>query len=118
MESARLDREHRTIAIMVDMYCRENHASDGARCGDCQALLNYADQRIRRCPHGLDKPSCTSCTIHCYQQVWRERMRVVMRYAGPRMLWRHPWLALRHLVDSRRSTPLKRSASPDGSPKA
>jgi hypothetical protein len=27
----------------------------------------------------------------------RERMRQVMRYAGPRMLWFHPVAALRHL---------------------
>jgi len=35
-------------------------------------------------------------------------MREVMRYAGPRMLWRHPWLALAHLlVDGRRPAPPK-----------
>ncbi len=36
----------------------------------------------------------------------RVRVRAVMRYAGPRMLWRHPALAIRHLlVDSRRQAP-------------
>jgi hypothetical protein len=29
----------------------------------------------------------------------RERVREVMRYAGPRMLLHHPWLAICHLVD-------------------
>jgi hypothetical protein len=29
-------------------------------------------------------------------------MREVMRYAGPRMLWRHPLLAVAHLIDGRR----------------
>jgi hypothetical protein len=29
----------------------------------------------------------------------REQVRAVMRYAGPRMLWRHPILALEHLWD-------------------
>ena len=32
----------------------------------------------------------------------RERVRQVMRYAGPRMLLRHPILALLHLRDERR----------------
>jgi hypothetical protein len=29
-----------------------------------------------------------------------------MRYAGPRMLLRHPWLGITHLVDGRRAAPL------------
>jgi hypothetical protein len=28
--------------------------------------------------------------------------REVMRYAGPRMTWRHPWRALHHLFDKLR----------------
>jgi hypothetical protein len=28
--------------------------------------------------------------------------REVMRYAGPRMTWRHPWKALNHLFDKLR----------------
>jgi hypothetical protein len=32
----------------------------------------------------------------------RERVREVMRYSGPRMLTRHPVLAVAHLVDGRR----------------
>jgi len=29
-------------------------------------------------------------------------VREVMRYAGPRMLLRHPWQALRHILDKLR----------------
>jgi hypothetical protein len=36
----------------------------------------------------------------------REQIRAVMRYAGPRMMFRHPRLAFYHLViDSRREKP-------------
>jgi len=35
----------------------------------------------------------------------RERIRAVMRYAGPRMLWRHPLLALLHLADGLQDEP-------------
>jgi len=35
-------------------------------------------------------------------------VRKVMRYAGPRMIWKHPYLAIMHiLVDSRRNEPLR-----------
>jgi hypothetical protein len=29
-----------------------------------------------------------------------------MRYAGPRMIWSHPIMALRHLIDGRRKAPI------------
>jgi hypothetical protein len=38
----------------------------------------------------------------------RERIRTVMRYAGPRMALRHPLLALAHLLDSLRKPPSKK----------
>jgi hypothetical protein len=28
-----------------------------------------------------------------------------MRFAGPRMMYRHPWLSMRHLLDTRRPAP-------------
>ena len=35
----------------------------------------------------------------------REQMRVVMRWAGPRMMLRHPVMAIVHLIDERRPVP-------------
>jgi hypothetical protein len=32
----------------------------------------------------------------------RDRVKEVMRFSGPRMLLRHPILAIRHLLDGRR----------------
>jgi hypothetical protein len=59
-----------------------------------------------RCPFGADKPTCANCTIHCYRAEMREQVREVMRYSGPRMMWRHPLLALAHLlIDGRRAAP-------------
>ena len=39
------------------------------------------------------------------QQDTRQEIRAVMRYAGPRMLYRHPKMALWHLFDGRRQEP-------------
>jgi len=71
-------------------------------CGECQELLRYAYQRLERCPFMNDKPACSNCSVHCYDPVRRERMRQVMRFSGPRMLTRHPILAVRHLIDARK----------------
>lgn len=100
----RLAREAQTIEAMVALYCRAHH--DGpAPCGECDALLAYARERLAKCPFGEGKTTCARCPVHCYRPALREQVRAVMRFAGPRMLWRHPLLALLHLADGRRRAP-------------
>ena len=103
----RMDREARTIRCMIEIYCRDKHASaGGGLCPACAELREYALARLSKCPFEEDKPTCADCTVHCYKPDQRERVREVMRHAGPRMLWRHPFLALAHwLVDRRREPP-------------
>ncbi|GAB6167187.1 hypothetical protein JCM19992_31870 [Thermostilla marina] len=109
----RLQREKKTVQAMIRLYCRDHHRSSnesaaGNLCDACAELLEYAFCRIDRCPFGGEKPTCANCPIHCYRPQMRESIRAVMRYAGPRMLGRHPYLALMHLlVDGRRRPPEK-----------
>jgi hypothetical protein len=71
---------------MIRLYCRGQHHRDGD-CADCEALERYALARLRRCPYQEAKFICARCPIHCYRPDMRQRMRSVMRYAGPRMLY-------------------------------
>jgi hypothetical protein len=103
-DSARIRRERTTVRAMVEMYCRHHHGGSHL-CDSCAELADYAGRKLDRCPYGSDKPACTHCPIHCYGAEPRERMREVMRFAGPRMLLRHPYLAVRHLIDERRKAP-------------
>jgi nucleoside-triphosphatase THEP1 len=99
-------REKKTVSAMVGIYCADHHRPAGGLCKDCEALLAYSHARLDRCPYGDDKPACKECPVHCYQPAKREAMRAVMRHAGPKMLSRHPWLALTHLWKERvRGTP-------------
>src|SRR5512140_3969586 len=101
---ARLHREWRTMAAMVELYCRGKHGRlpcPGAVCSECEPLLTYATARLERCQFGVAKPTCAKCPVHCYAPKRREEMKAVMRYAGPRMLWHHPILTLRHWLDGR-----------------
>ncbi len=95
----RLDRERHTIQVMIELRCRQQHHPSGSLCAECQALLTYAMQRIDKCPYHMNKPTCAQCPIHCYRPDMREQVRQVMRYAGPRMIFHHPVLALLHLWD-------------------
>lgn len=86
---------------MTQIYCGHHHGSgNGGLCPDCTALMRYAERRLEKCPYGSDKPACNDCPVHCYKPAQRENVRNVMRFAGPRMSWRHPLRALTHLFDS------------------
>jgi len=98
--ATRLAREWKTLQAMLECYCRAHHPGAACLCADCQGLLDYAALRLARCRFGPAKPTCVKCPVHCYQRERREQVRAVMRYAGPRMLWRHPVLSLRHWLDS------------------
>jgi hypothetical protein len=111
LATPRLMRELNTIVAMLRIYCGAHHGAaargDALLCGDCTSLQDYARGRLAGCPYGPEKPTCVNCHIHCYGPRQRETMRVVMRHSGPRMLWRHPVLAIAHLVDGRRRAPPK-----------
>ena len=100
-EKKRLARERLTMSKMIGMYCSTYHESSGdILCAACQEFLDYAEARLQKCPYGEDKPICANCPIHCYKRDRREQIREMMRYAGPRMLGRHPSLAFFHLIVS------------------
>ena len=108
MNHPRIRREAKTVAAMIRLYCRGLHDGGGELCDDCRALHEYAMLRLERCPFRENKPACAKCTVHCYKREMREKIRVVMRYAGPRMLFRHPVMAVLHLFDGWRSKAAER----------
>ncbi len=104
------EKEYKVIEYMIKMYCKGNHNHKKDICEECAELLEYAHVRSQRCPHGkgvdngkilAKKPYCANCPIHCYKPDMREKIRKVMRYSGPRMIFTHPILAMQHLIESK-----------------
>ena len=121
----RIEEEKKVVELMIRLYCRkkEGHAT---LCPECTFLLQYARHRLDHCHynrppkggqgklsthgckpsgHGCEpqkaqesKPTCKKCPIHCYRSDMKERIRVVMRWAGPRMMFYHPMAAAKHLL--------------------
>lgn len=94
-------KEARTVSCMISIYCRGRHGQK-TLCPECQALLDYANLRLSKCPHGDEKPFCSNCKIHCYKPEMKEKIRQVMGYAGPRMLLFHPVIAVRHVTERKK----------------
>jgi predicted amidophosphoribosyltransferase len=98
--AGKLEREKVTILKMVKIYCARFHKPDGELCAECQDLAEYAVECVMRCRYGEDKPACGLCPTNCFSGDSYTRIAAIMRYAGPRMLYKHPLLAFSHIYDA------------------
>lgn len=101
IESKR-EREKKMVSEMIALYCRKNHGTKGMLCPECAALKLYARQRSDKCPFMETKTFCSNCKVHCYKPEMREKIRAVMRFSGPRMIFHHPVAAIRHLIETKK----------------
>lgn len=96
------EKEKQTVALMIRIYCRKKHGTKNNLCPDCEALSQYAINRSDKCPFMETKTFCSNCRVHCYKPEMREKMQKVMRYSGHRMIFYHPIMAIRHLIESKK----------------
>jgi hypothetical protein len=93
------EKETRLIPVMIKKYCKGVHKTKrGELCENCKALTDYALFRLEKCPFKVNKQFCSFCKIHCYKPEYREEIKKVMKYSGPRMLCSHPIFAISHVV--------------------
>ena len=84
---------------MIGLYCHKQHKTKkGEMCEECKALSEYAKSRSDNCPFMENKTFCSNCRVHCYKPEMREKIRIVMRYSGPRMIFHHPIMAMKHVI--------------------
>ena len=96
------EREKRMVSEMIALYCHQKHGTcKGHLCKECQELTEYAKSRSDHCPFMENKTFCSNCKVHCYRPDMREKIRVVMRFSGPRMIFHHPVAAIHHVISSK-----------------
>ena len=95
------EREKETVSLMIAIYCRKKHRTK-TLCPACAALNDYARHRSDLCPFMETKTFCSNCRVQCYKPDMREKIREVMRFSGPRMLFRHPIPAIRHVIETKK----------------
>ena len=85
-------REQHVVEEMIQLYCRKNHSKEERQgrkmCPVCQELSDYAKFRSQKCPFMEQKTFCANCKV--------------MRFSGPRMILYHPFLAVWHLICSKK----------------
>ena len=95
------EREKETVSLMIAIYCRKKHGSKPL-CPACAELDAYARLRSDKCPFMETKTFCSNCKVHCYKKDMRQKIREVMRFSGPRMIFHHPIMAIRHVIESKK----------------
>lgn len=91
----RIEKEKKTIGWMITFYCGKNHHKKRP-CNECRELMAYANKRLEHCPYGVHKNPCRRCTRPCYAPDMRKRVKRVMRYSGPRIIFYQPYEWIKH----------------------
>lgn len=102
-EGPKINEEKQTVSAMIDIYYKNHVATQIEK----EKLLSYSIRRLDVCRFGEAKPTCKQCPVHCYRSDYREQMKQVMKYSGPRMLISHPILAIKHLIKENKSKKIK-----------
>lgn len=99
---AKRTHEKYVVTKMIAIYCAGVHKTDALKsenfCDECKQLAEYVSERVDKCPFMQTKTFCSKCKVHCYSKENRDAIRRVMRYAGPRMIFYAPLMALRHAM--------------------
>lgn len=95
------EKEKEVVSWMIQIYCRKKHGMKTGLCQDCATLAAYACARSEQCPFMNEKTFCSNCRVHCYKPEMRKKIRAVMRFSGPRMLFYHPVMAIKHVISTK-----------------
>ena len=95
------EKEKELVSFMIELYCHKKHKTKQGLCEDCARLNDYAKYRSDKCPFMETKTFCSNCKVHCYKPEMREKIREVMRFSGPRMIFSHPIIAINHVIQSK-----------------
>ena len=96
MKKSRIELEKRIVSTMIDIYYKNQKTREAQE--EKEALKAYALKRLKYCKFGEEKGFCSHCSVHCYSEKYREQIKRVMAYSGPRLLFKHPIMLIRHIL--------------------
>lgn len=94
------EQEKKLIPQMVKIYCKghKHERGEDELCPECRELLDYSLFRLDKCPFKKNKQFCSFCKIHCYKPDMKVKIKDIMKYSGPKLLFSHPIFSISHVV--------------------
>lgn len=103
-ETADNPRDLKTLEAIGRIYCDAHHrkAERDARglCASCGEAIDATFARAANCPNHRSG-NCEDCDVKCQRGDAQVRIKQIMRYSAPRMLFRHPLMTLEYLRKKR-----------------
>ena len=99
MGNDRTTRDRKILEAMGRIFCKAHHSGEKdpyGLCPSCRETVEATLVRTAVCPYGHEG-NCQDCDIHCQRGEAQERIREIMRYAAPRMVFRHPLMTAEYL---------------------
>lgn len=102
MKHSQEQKDRKTLEAIGRIYCKAHHddactpKDEAGLCASCRETIDATLARTVACPYG-HKGNCQDCTLHCQRGEAQARIREIMRYAAPRMTFRHPLMTLNYL---------------------
>lgn len=87
------DKELKVVTLMIKLYYKKNMVNSIT----CDELIEHVTLRQSKCPFKESKTFCSNCKVHCYKEEYRIKIKEVMKYSGPKMIFYHPILAIQHV---------------------
>lgn len=91
-------KESEVVNLMIDLYYKNKVNKD--KVEEKEDLKKYCEFRLSKCPFKDNKPFCSNCKIHCYDNIHQDLIKKVMRYSGPRMMIYHPIVGIKHINET------------------
>lgn len=94
------EKDLATLEAMAQIYCDAHHIGmnkDAVNlCIECREAVIATLNRTQVCPNGHIH-NCQDCDIKCQRGDGQSRIKAIMAYSAPRMLWRHPLMTFTYL---------------------
>lgn len=84
----------------IDKWIEKNHRRLQYKIGShCYEIIKNAFKHINRCPHSFYKTFCHHCPTKCYTCCELEDINPIMAYSGKRILFKHPIMGIRFVIN-------------------
>lgn len=97
----KINKEKDIVKTMIAMYSKGHDKVPFDENKEMQNLYAYCQLKLSKCPFKDKKKFCSNCTIHCYEITRRNQIKKVMKYSGPRMIFKHPILLIKHCLQKK-----------------
>jgi len=64
---------------------------------------------MKKCKFKIHGFVCSECEVHCFEKEKRVLTKEIMRYSYSKMIFKHPFISIRYLINKLKSKIIKKN---------